>query len=245
MKSTLRHHQEDLEKEDLIRQYLPMVKVAVRSAAKEAGCPVDPVELFENGILGLVHALQHYRYQDDCPFMEYALRHIRSHLARTLGHRSNPHWRRLRKVRRALEMKLGRAPHDWEIAQRMKMPVASVRCAMERMAEVELLSLGQLEEPEVEPGDGEYVMQPSGKAGDVMTFDRDPLTELLNDENARLIEIALNRLPHAEKDVLMKTFYENLEPAAIAGRMGITEHEVSLLRSAGLRRLRKHLMMHH
>ena len=199
---------DSLRKEDLIRQYLPLVRTAMKIVSRETGLRTDNIELFENGVLGLVQALKTYRYDDRMPFMEYALHHIREYMKKSL-----PHCRR-----------------------------------RDERKNFELLQFGQIEEREIMPEETEIpgeIAEPSGKAHDVMSFDQDPLTALLNDENRRMIEIALNRLPYAEKDVLRMTFYENLSPAHIAGRLGINASEVSALRSAGLRRLRRYILMHH
>ncbi len=197
---------DEIQKEDLIRQYLPLVRRTMKRITKGTKPGVESVELFENGVLALVEALRTYRYEDSMPFSEYAEKFIGEAMMESLRRNAQP-----------------RRP-------------------------VEILPFTQLED-DGDWMDGMEVEQPtppSGKAADVIASDgSDPLTVLLNDESSRLIKIALNRLPHAEREVLQMTFYDNLSPSQMAKRMGISAEEVSALRNSGLRRLRKRLLMHH
>lgn len=201
-----RNRIEEIQKEDLIRQYIPLVRRTMRDITKGVKPGVDTVELFENGVLALVEALKTYQYEDSMPFSEYAGRFVREAMMESL--------RRATRPERPVEI----------------LPFAQIEEDSDWMDQIEA------EEP----------APPSGKAADVIAFDgRDPLTSLLSDESTRLIAIALNRLPHAERVVLQMTFYDNLSPSQMAKKLDISIEEISALRNAGLRRLRKRLLMHH
>ncbi|NMC61768.1 MAG: sigma-70 family RNA polymerase sigma factor [SAR324 cluster bacterium] len=68
----------EFQKEDLIRQYMPLVKKTIRYFKKNLRPEVDRLELFENGVLGLVRALETYEYDDEVPFPLFAEYHIRN-----------------------------------------------------------------------------------------------------------------------------------------------------------------------
>lgn len=190
------------QKEDLIRQYIPLVRKVIKQISKKLNDQESRIELFENGVLGLVRALETYSYEDQIPFPDYAEGYIRTFILE--GHKKN-----------------------------MSSPVEIVH-----FTQIEELSIASEENEEI-------YSPPSGKAHDILDFETsDPLTCMLIDESSRLVDIAISRIPSLERQVIQMTFYENLSPAQIGRKLSISQKEVSELRTAALRRLRKHVLMH-
>ena len=201
----------EIQKEELIRQYVPLIRKVISRLSHEVCASQDKLELFEYGVMGLVKALDNYKFDDRISFSEYAENHIREYIMHLLKKEKNP-----------------------ESPQGKK--------------NIELVNFNQLEEPLDEYGNSndQEVEPPSGRVNEVLNFGgEDPLTHLLNDENSRLISIALNRLSQLQKECIRLTFYENMSLGEIAERFGLSEEQVSNLRNDGLRKLRQHLLMHH
>ena len=72
------------QKEDLIRQYLPLVRKTMRQFLRKVEQGSDKIEIFENGVLGLVQALETYSYEDNLSFPQYAERFIQEYISQGL-----------------------------------------------------------------------------------------------------------------------------------------------------------------
>lgn len=69
-----------VQQEDLIRQYMPVVRKVMHQVAREVHYRGDKLELFEYGVLGLVRCLETYQFDDRVPFSEYAKHKIYKHI---------------------------------------------------------------------------------------------------------------------------------------------------------------------
>ena len=238
--------------EDLIKQYVPLIRSVVGRISNKLCRGRDKLEIFEYGVMGLVRALDSYEFDDRESFSQYAERHIREYIVQALRKEKShgaSEQRKVQEMKRAqhhLESKLGRTPLEPEIAEEMRVKVDEVRRIMVLAKPIEIVNFNQIEEATIEPEEVEEVHDetPGGRINEIINFDgSDPLNYLLNNESSRLIEIALNRLPQVQKECIKLSFYENLTPAEIGDRFGLSEEQVSDLRTEGLRKLKHHLLM--
>ncbi len=97
---------------------------------------IDILDLIQEGNLGLIKAVEKYNYKKCYKFSTYATWWIRQSIMRSIADKSRTirlpvhvveNMRNMNKVEKNLEMKLGRAPTDEELAAEMNIPVSKVK----------------------------------------------------------------------------------------------------------------------
>lgn len=223
-----------LDRGQLVTQYAPLVKrIAFHLMAKlPASVQVD--DLVQNGMLGLLDALDRYEEGLGAQFETYAVQRIRG--AMLDGLREND-WlprsvrREMRRVETAiqqLEHEHGRQPTETELASSLSMSLADYQKLLLEARGHQLVYLEDL----------------SGDAGEdylernVASTDLDPLAAL-EDANMRSALVkAIDSLPEREK-LMMALYYEqDLNLREIGEVMGVTESRVCQLHSQAVARLR-------
>lgn len=227
------------EKEDLIRQYLPLVKKVVHRLSGRLPKDVDIREMLNSGIIGLVDALEKYDPKHETNFSTYAQFRIRGAildsfrsqdwLPRSLRFKSH----KLEIAYQRIEQKLGRPATDEEVSRELNMPVEDLQKLLGEVGSIVMLSFEELGF-----GHGEERFQ----AEDVVASKgQDPLGRLLSTEKISLIARALDRLPEKERLVISLYFYEELNLKEIGEILGVTESRASQIRSRALIRLKNYL----
>lgn len=227
------------EKEDLIRQYLPLVKKVVHRLSGRLPKDVDIREMLNSGIIGLVDALEKYDPKHETNFATYAQFRIRGAildsfrsqdwLPRSLRFKSH----KLELAYQRIEQKLGRPATDEEVAKELGMGVDELQKLLGEVGSIVMLSFEELGF-----GHGEERFQ----AEDVVASKgQDPLGKLLSGEKISLIARALDRLPEKERLVISLYFYEELNLKEIGEILGVTESRASQIRSRALIRLKNYL----
>lgn len=227
------------EKEELIRQYLPLVKKVVHRLSGRLPKDVDIREMLNSGIIGLVDALEKYDPKHETNFSTYAQFRIRGAildsfrsqdwLPRSLRFKSH----KLELAYQRIEQKLGRPATDEEVSRELNMPVEELQKLLSEVGSIVMLSFEELGF-----GHGEERFQ----AEDVVASKgQDPLGRLLSTEKVSLIARALDRLPEKERLVISLYFYEELNLKEIGEILGVTESRASQIRSRALIRLKNYL----
>jgi RNA polymerase sigma factor (sigma-70 family) len=99
-----------------------------------------------------------------------------------------------------------------------------------------------LDDRVLEPDESEHFPQPNTRIKDVLDFElNDPLSQLLDAENSRLLVQGLQRLSDKERLCLVLTFYDNLPLQRIAELLRIPSELASRLRGRALRHLGSYL----
>lgn len=227
------------DREELIRQYLPLVKRVVHRLSGRLPKDVDIREMLNSGIIGLVDALEKYDPKHETNFATYAQFRIRGAildsfrtqdwLPRSLRFKSH----KLELAFSRIEQKLGRPATDEEVAQELAMPVEELQKLLGEVGSIVMLSFEELGF-----GHGEERFQ----ADDVVASKgQDPLGNLLGAEKIGLIARALDRLPEKERLVISLYFYEELNLKEIGEILNVTESRASQIRSRALIRLKNYL----
>ncbi|MBL7663219.1 FliA/WhiG family RNA polymerase sigma factor [bacterium] len=231
--------QEELEREELIQAYLPLVKRVVHRLAGRLSADVDINEMINSGIIGLVDALEKYDPRHETNFATYAQFRIRGAILdsfrtqdwapRSLRHKAN----KLEQAYLKIEQELGRPADDDEVAQLLGLEIDELQRMLSEVSGVLMLSFDELGFGHGEERFNADEYLPSANP--------DPLSNLLESERIEIISRALDRLPEKERLVITLYFYEELNLKEIGEIIGVTESRASQVRSRALLRLKGYL----
>ena len=228
----------DLEaKERMINANLRLV---VSQARRYQGHGLPMEDLVQEGMLGLIRAVEKFDWRRGFKFSTYGTLWIRQALQRGLQNHGRTirlpvhvaqRQTKVRKIESELSTKLGREATDEEIAAEAKLPV-------EEVAELRELTRGltSLDQPVGEDGETAF--------GDLLASDRpQPAEEVETAERQQLINGAVDQLPQAERDVIRLRFGltggDPLNLRQTGAELGITLGKARELEQQGLRRLAK------
>lgn len=229
----------DVQKEELIRSYLPLVKKVVHRLSGRLPKDVDIKEMINSGIIGLVDALEKYDPKHETNFGTYAQFRIRGAildsfrsqdwLPRSLRHKSH----RIEVAYQRIEQRVGRPATDDEVAKELGLTMPELQKLLGDVGSMVMLSFEELGF-----GHGEERFQ----SDEWLTgSNQDPLNKIMGSERVGLIARALDRLPEKERLVISLYFYEELNLKEIGEIMGVTESRASQIRSRALIRLKNYL----
>jgi RNA polymerase primary sigma factor len=226
----------DLEaKERMINSNLRLV---VSQARRYQGLGLEMGDLVQEGMLGLIRAVEKFDWRRGFKFSTYGTLWIRQAIQRGLQNTGrtirvpvhvSQQQTKLRKLEADLAVKLSREPTDEELAEVADMPLEEVRDLRELGRT--LTSLDQSVDE-----DGETSL------GDLLASDRPgPVEELADAELAQQLGDVVNRLPESERNVIRLRFGLTGEGARTlkqAGtELGISAERARQLEEQGLRRL--------
>lgn len=226
------------EREQLVQRYVPLVKRVAYHLLARLPANVLLEDLVQNGMLGLLDAIERFQDGFGAQFETYATQRIRG--AMLDGLRENDWLPRslrseLRRVEAAitrLEHTYGRAPSEKELADALGMSLADYQHLLQEARGHQLVYFEDL-----------------GSNGDEDFFERhlsdseaDP-SAILEDKNIReQLVRAIGGLPEREK-LMMALYYEqDLNLREIGEVMGVTESRVCQLHSQAIARLRAQIV---
>jgi RNA polymerase primary sigma factor len=224
-------------KERMINSNLRLV---VSQARRYQGHGLPMEDLVQEGMLGLIRAVEKFDWRRGFKFSTYGTLWIRQALQRGLQNHGRTirlpvhvaqRQTKVRKVESDLSTKLGREPTDEEIAAEAKIDVDEV-------AELRELTRGltSLDQPVGEDGETAF--------GDLLASDRpEPVEEVEEAERQELISGAVAQLPEGERNVIRLRFglagAEPLNLRQTGIELGIPLSKARELEQQGLNRLAK------
>jgi RNA polymerase primary sigma factor len=226
----------DLEaKERLIKSNLRLV---VSIAKRYRGQDVALLDLIQEGVLGLIRAVEKFDWRRGYKFSTYATFWIRNAMQRAVANTARTiripihlgqRERKLSRVQSALAARLGRSPTDQELVEEAGITLPQLH---------DLRSLARtvtsLDRPVGEEGDATLGDLLPGKAPE-------PSEELALDLTRAALESALAELPDAQRRVIELHYGlagdEPLTLGQTAGRLGISRESVRRLEREALERL--------
>jgi RNA polymerase sigma factor for flagellar operon FliA len=230
--------------EELVFEYLPLVRRTARKCAARYNCDSELAELISAGVEGLLsaaHEVKEHLGEQRLGFVRgriasFMLRHVRT--LDQLSRADRKQIDRLERCLRELESRLGREPESDEVALAFGASVEEI----DRIREL------HHEEVPIEEAlissllDDQDHVSVGGRVGEVIdTEGKDPLAVILSAENSLLVEQALDSLPEREQDCVIWSFYDGLTLRQVGEKLGVTEARASQLRTSGMRRMRKFL----
>ena len=197
---------------------------------------VDINDLINDGVFGLMDALEKYDDSRAVKFETYAITRINGAILdalRSLDWVPRAVRQRAREADRAfeqLEAELGRAPTDEELAQRMNLSVRELDRVRERASVV------SLEEPL--PNGAEQKLF----VGDTLEDSESDVTvEIERDEQRRELERAVEDLPPQERTVIRRYYFRGDLLKDIKAELGVSESRVSQIHAQAVTHLRQSL----
>ncbi len=227
----------NLDKASLVESYAPLVKRIASQLLARLPASVQFEDMVQNGMIGLIDAMDRFEDGMGAQFETYAVQRIRG--AMLDGLREND-WlprslrrdmRRIEAAMHGLEQELGRAPVEGEVAQALDMSLPDYQRLLQDARGHQLLYIEDCR------GDGGEDFLERYQSDE----DDDPLS-LLEDADMRdaLIE-AINALPEREKQVMGLYYEHELNLREIGEVLGVSESRVCQLHSQCVARLRARL----
>ena len=226
----------DLEaKERMINSNLRLV---ISQARRFQGQGLPMGDLVQEGMLGLIRAVEKFDWRKGFKFSTYAVLWIKQSIQRGLANSGSTiripvhigqRERKVKKNERELAVELGRQPTDEEIAQASDLPEEQVREALELTKNLASLDQSISEDGETALGDllPSELPQPEEEVVDALG-------------NARVREV-VGQLPDAERNVVALRFgLTGDEPASVrqaGAQLGMSSQRTRRLEEQALRRL--------
>ena len=224
--------QRNARRDALVMEHAEMVRrVALHMADRLEGA-VDPDDLIQTGLVGLLEAAERYSPMDGIPFEAYVLPRVRGAMLDSL--RKND-WcprnvrkqgRELKLARAELEQRLGRNPTDAELGQATGLTAEECRKTVMQVDEANVASLDAV----LVTGENLLPIEVDKVSRPVF---RQRLTKALT--------AALKQLPEREQLIMQLYYGEELNQKEIAKALELTEARISQLRSKAVKTLRKKL----
>jgi len=228
-----------LSREEAIHQYLHLVKYVAGRIYVNLPSNVDINDLINDGILGLIDAIEKYDGTRAVKFETYAITRINGAILdglRSLDWVPRTVRQRAREVERAqerLERELGRDPTETELATDLHVTLRELDRMRQRFKGNAMLSL---EEPLPNTGEHELYL------GDTLEDSESDVTRgLERDELHAEILRAVDSLPAPERTVIRRYYFKGDTLKAIKEELGVSESRVSQIHAQAVTRLRQAL----
>ncbi|HEY1653799.1 MAG TPA: FliA/WhiG family RNA polymerase sigma factor [Candidatus Tumulicola sp.] len=229
----------EVSREAIVHRYLHLVKYAAGRASVHLPPHVEMDDLINDGILGLIDAIEKYDDARGVKFETYALTRINGAIVDALRHLD---WvpravrrgaRELERAHQQLELELGRAPVAAELAERLGMSGRELDRLVQRVNAGAVLSLEEA--------------FPNERGRDV------PLGETLADEGGDVaaaiehrelrseLERAVAALAFQERTVIERYYFKGQSLKEIKSALGVSESRASQIHSQAVLRLRRRL----
>jgi RNA polymerase sigma factor FliA len=223
------------DKEDLVRQHAQLVKRLAFQLMTKLPASVQADDLIQNGMIGLLDALNRFQEGMGAQFETYAAQRIRG--AMLDGLRDND-WvprgvrREMRRVEEAihkLEHEHGRAPSEGELALALGLSIGDYQKLLQEARGHQLIYIEDLSDDQ-----GESYLD-RHCAGPALA---DPALLLEDIDAKRALVAGIEALPDREKTVMALYYDEELNLKEIGEVLGVTESRVCQLHSQAIARLR-------
>lgn len=229
----------DLSREEIVHKYLHLVKYVAGRISVNLPPNVEINDLVNDGILGLIDAIEKYDDARGVKFETYAITRINGAILDALR---SLDWvpravrqkaRELERTHQALEVELGRAPRPDEVAERMGLTAKELDHLLQRVRGTSVLSL-----EEFLPNEKGYEIP----LVDTLKDDEHDVTSEVEQREVRssLVD-AVESLPPQERTVIALYYFEGQTLKEIKSALGVSESRVSQIHAQAVIHLRQRL----
>ncbi len=226
-----------LSREEVVHKYLHLVKYVAGRIFVNLPSNIDLNDLINDGVFGLMDAIEKYDDSRAVKFETYAITRINGAIIDALRSRD---WvprtvrRRAREVDRAherLEFELGRDPTDEELAKQLEVTVRDLDRFRQRVRGTNVVSL---EEPLSNAEDHQLFV------GDMLEDTASDVSRKIEGEELRVELVrAVESLAQQERTVIQRYYFENDTLREIKSELGVSESRVSQIHAQAVNHLRQ------
>jgi len=223
-----------INKDQLVQRFAPLVKRIAYHLMARLPSSVQVDDLVQNGMMGLLDAINRFEAGMGAQFETYAAQRVRG--AMLDGLRENDwlprslrrDFRRIEVAISQLEQEYGRAPSENELASALGMTLADYQKMLQDARGHQLISFEDM----VEDGEEDFLERH-------LSDNSSEPSKLLEDENLRQALVqGIEALPEREKMMMALYYEQDLNLREIGEVMGVTESRVCQLHSQAVARLR-------
>ncbi|MGM9512671.1 RNA polymerase sigma factor FliA [Roseateles sp. DB2] len=224
-----------LDNSALIQQYSGLVRRLAHQMIAKLPANVELDDLIQVGLIGLTDALSRFDVAQGVQFETFATQRIRGAMLDELrggDWMSRGTRRQQRSIEAAvhkLEQRLGRAPHESEIAAEMGLSLADYQ---EMLSKVRGTQLVYLEDMSGDEGSDDYLDR------HVVDESNNPMAQLQDHRMREALVAAIKNLPEREQFVMSMYYEHDMNLKEIAAVLKVTESRVCQLHSQAIARLR-------
>ncbi len=224
------------QREALILEHLPQVRLIARRIHENLPDRVSIEDLISSGTIGLISAIDNFDPTHKVKLKTYAEYRIRGAILDTLRdldwapRQKRRMSRRIESAIAAAEQKFGRAPTEEEIAAQLGITLADYH---QWLVDTEGLQLADLEVTSESEDAGFSLLKFLSNSGE-----KSPEQILERSELERLIAQAIDRMPKTERLVLSLYYHEELNLREIASVLDLHLSRISQLKTQAILRLR-------
>jgi len=222
----------------MLRQYSPLVRRLAHQMMAKLPANVEVDDLIQVGMIGLADALSRFDPAQGVQIETFATQRIRGAM---LDELRGTDWlsRGTRKQQRdiegavhRLEQRLGRVPHESEIADELGLSLSDYQDLLGKVRGTQLV---YLEDMSGDEGDNDYLDR------HVADEQANPLAQLQDHRMREALVEAIKHLPEREQYVMSMYYEHDMNLKEIAAVLGVTESRVCQLHSQSIARLRAKL----
>jgi RNA polymerase sigma factor for flagellar operon FliA len=229
----------ELSREEIVHKYLHLVKYVAGRISVNLPPNVEINDLINDGILGLIDAIEKYDDARGVKFETYAITRINGAILDALR---SLDWvpravrqraRELERVHQELETLHGRVPTEEEVANRMGLTPKELDQLIQRVRGTSVLSLEEF--------------LPNEKGYEIPLVDtlKDDGHDVTSEVEAREVRTelvqAVDALPNQERTVIRLYYFEGQTLKEIKGALGVSESRVSQIHAQAVIHLRQKL----
>jgi RNA polymerase sigma factor for flagellar operon FliA len=227
--------------DDLVKQYVPLVKNVVGRLAMTLPPHVDGEDLYSAGLTGLLSAIRQYNPQAGTSFETYARLRIRGAVFDELRRMDwvprsiHTKARKVQTVMHQIEQEKGRVPTDEEVAAGLKIPLSDYHQWMEEIRPATFVCLDAAVSNEFDDTLSQYESLAD-------TRQEDPVNGTFRREISRLIAERLEELPEMQRKVLALYYFEDMRLREIAEVFDLTESRICQIHAQGILAIKSFLL---
>jgi RNA polymerase sigma factor FliA len=228
----------ELSREEVVHRYLHLVKYVAGRLSSSLPPNVELNDLVNDGVLGLLDAIEKYDDTRGVKFETYAITRINGAILDALRSLDwvpravRQHARELDRARHELETRLGRMPTDDEVAEQMGLTPQEYVRVEQRVRGTSLLSL-----EERVPGDRGNELS----LADTLRDAGDVTEEVAQREVYAELKEAVDGLPPQERTVIQLYYFDGKTLKDIKGVLDVSESRVSQIHAQAVIHLRRRL----